>query len=172
MTERTLGSFLSAGMLAVLLTACQTAGEPSQSKATSASQARLVEARDRFIADVRTCTDRHGYAPENLGGAGEHELAPGELQWRQCSYDAARRYVVHNPMLRGLYEQLIAEDIQMTSMIQEGAMTRTERRARDEELLAQIHSAEETQVQEAAAEQQRQTEQVRNVVDGMRGLGR
>jgi hypothetical protein len=155
-------------MLAVLA-ACQTAGE--QSKAPSASPAPLVQARDRLIADVRTCTDRHGYAPENLGGVGEHELAPGELQWRQCSYDAARRYVAQNPALRGLYEQLIAEDIQMTSMIQQRAMTRTERRARNEQLLAQIRSAEQAQVQQAAAEQQRQTEEVRNVVDGLRGLG-
>jgi hypothetical protein len=72
--------------------------------------------------------------------------------------------------MRGRYEQLIAEDIQMTTAIQQGAMTRSQRRARIEELLAQIKAAEEAQIEAAASEQARQNEQLRNVVDNFRGF--
>jgi hypothetical protein len=135
-----------------------------------AAQAGLVEARDKLIADVRSCTGQHGYDPKQVSGIGENALAPGELQWRQCCYDAARRYIAQNPQMRGLYEQLIAEDIQLTSAIQQGTVTRTQRRARDEQLLAQIRAAEEAQIKDLAAESERQTEQMRAVVDGLRGL--
>jgi hypothetical protein len=172
MTQQTLGSFLFVGTLAALLTSCATSSEPPASTGASASQAGLIEARDRLTAEVRKCTDQQGYDPKQVSGIGENQLAPGELQWRQCAYDAARRYIVQNPQMRGLYEQLIAEDIQLTSALQQGTVTRTQRRARVEALLAQIHSAEEGQMKSLAAESERQTEQVRAVVDGMRGLGR
>jgi len=176
MTHRTLGSFLRIGTFigtfSVLLMSCATSSEPPASTGASTSQAALVEARDQLVADVRKCSDQHGYDPKQVSGIGENQLAPGELQWRQCAYDAARRYVAQNPQMRGLYEQLIAEDIQLTSALQQGTVTRTQRRARVEALLAQIHTAEEAQMKSHAAESERQTEQVRAVVDGMRGLGR
>jgi hypothetical protein len=102
MTLRTL-AFLCFAAIAALLTACATSSEPAASTGASASQAALVEARDKLIADVHKCTDQHGYDPKQVSGIGENELAPGELQWRQCCYDAARRYIAQNPQMRGLY---------------------------------------------------------------------
>jgi hypothetical protein len=58
----------------------------------------------------------------------------------------------------------------MTTAIQQGTMTRTQRRARIQELVAQIKAAEEKEVQAAAVQQELQAEQVRNVVDSMRGF--
>ena len=171
MRLRQSGSALCVVALALWLTACTTAGGPAASTATSGAQATLVQARDQLVADVRACTDQHGYDPNNVSGVGEKELATGELQWRQCCYDAARRYIAQNTAMRGLYEQLIAEDIQLTSAIQQGTVTRAQRRARDEELLAQIRNAEEAQIKGVAAESERQMEQVQRVVNGMRGLG-
>jgi hypothetical protein len=121
---------------------------------------------------VHHCTDQHGYDPAKVAGVGENQLAPQELPWRQCAYDAARRYIADNPAMRGWYEQLIAEDIQMTTAIQQGTLKRGQRRARIDQLLAQIRSAEDAQVQALAAESQHQQEQVRNVMDGLRGFTR
>jgi hypothetical protein len=50
-------------------------------------------------------------------------------------------------------------------------MTRSQRRARIEQLIAQIRSTEEAQARATAAEQARQMEQIRNVVESARGFG-
>jgi hypothetical protein len=91
------------------------------------------------------------------------------MNWSGVS---VRKYSGAQPSLTGQYEQLINEDITMTNAIQGGTMTRTQRRQRLETLIAQIKSAEESQAQAAAMEQQQQTDQVRQVVDGMRGFAR
>jgi len=108
--------------------------------------------------------------PPNTTAIAENALAPHELESRQCAYDATQRYAHANPALASRYDQLITEDMQMTTAIQQGTMTRTKRRARDQKLIGQIKAAEEQQIQTTAMEQQRQTEQVRNMVDGMRGF--
>ena len=171
MTVPWLGSLSFVSVVATLLLGCATSGEPPASKAASAPQAGLIEAKDRLLADVRRCSEQHGYYPKQVSGIAQNALAPGELQWRQCAYDAARRYVGQNPQMRGLYEQLIAEDIELTTAIQLGTATRTQRRARDDELLAQIQAAEQAQIKDLAGESERQDEQVRQLVDGLRGLG-
>lgn len=130
----------------------------------------LIAARDRLVADLRQCTQTHGYDPQDTTGVAETALAPNELPWRQCAYDAVRAYSQSHPSLRGLYEQLIAEDIAMTTAIQQGTMTRSQRRERVDALVAQIKAAEEEQIAAAATEQARQNEQLRNVVDNFRGF--
>lgn len=49
-------------------------------------------------------------------------------------------------------------------------MTCAKRHARDQELIAQIKSAEEQQIQSTAKEQRLQTEQVQDMVENMRGF--
>ena len=129
-----------------------------------------MQARDKLIADVKACSSQYAYDPNNTSGIAENTLAPHELEWRQCAYDAIHRYARANPALASRYDQLITEDMQMTTAVQQGTMTRTKRLARDRELIAQIKAAEEQQIQDMALEQQRQTEQVRNMVDSMRGF--
>ena len=157
--------------ITVLLLMGAIAGCSSKSSSTSSTAAAPIAARDTLIADIQQCSQRYGYDPAHVQGVAENALAPQELPWRQCAYDAVRAYEQANPALSGRYEQLIAEDIQMTTAIQQGTLTRSERRTRIEALLAQIRSAEEEQANAAAVDQARQMEQIRNVVDSARGFG-
>jgi hypothetical protein len=157
---------------AVLLVACAIVGAAgcSSGSSTSQTQSPLSAARQQLIDELRQCTSTFGYDPRNVTGIAENQLAPNELQWRQCAYDAVRSYGRSHPTLTGRYEQLINEDITMTNAIQSGASTRSQRRQRIEELIAQIKDAEESQAQTAAAEQAEEMDRVRQVVDGMRGF--
>jgi hypothetical protein len=129
-----------------------------------------MPARDAVVAKVRECTRLHGYDPRAVSGVAEHELAPNEIPWRQCAYDALRAYGRSNPPLRGLYDQLIAEDISMTTAIQQGTLTRSQRRSRIEALLAQIDEAESDQIQLAEFERQRQAQQKEFLVESLRSM--
>lgn len=157
-------------ILAVLVAAL-IGGCASKDTATSSSTSGVMGARDKLVADIRQCSQQHGYDPNQVQGVAENALAPQELQWRQCAYDAVRVYEQAHPALRSQYDQLIAEDIAMTTAIQQGTTTRSQRRARIEELIAEIRSTEETQAKATAAEQERQMEQIRNVVESARGFG-
>ena len=158
-------SFILAAGMATALSACT-----SHSPTTSPAQSPLAAARQQLVADLGQCTKTFGYDPNNAAGVAENQLAPHEIEWRQCGYDAVRKYAGNQPELTGQYEQLINEDITMTNAIQSGTMTRSQRRQRLEALIAQIKSAEESQAQAAAMEQEQQVDQVRQVVDGMRGF--
>lgn len=143
----------------------------SQAPPSNAAESPLIGARDKLVADLRQCTKAHGYDPAKTAGVAENALAPQELPWRQCAYDAVRAYEQSNPPLRGRYEQLIAEDISMTTAIQQGTMTRSQRRARIESLVAQIKAAEQEEVNATTAQQSLQNDQLRNIVQGVRGFG-
>jgi hypothetical protein len=155
---------LLAAATLLVLTSCE-----SQNTAPTAANSGVVAARDKLVADLKQCTQKHGYNPQATGMP-ENALAPNELPWRQCAYDAVRSYEQGHPAVSSLYDQLIAEDIQMTTAVQQGSMTRSQRRARIEELVAQIKEAEDAQISQATAEQARQQEQLRNIVDGARGF--
>jgi hypothetical protein len=152
--------------LAAALTACASGGPVSD----ASPEPTRVAARDALVAKVRECTRTHGYDPRVESGVAESALAPNELPWRQCTYDALRAYGRSNPPLRSLYEQLIAEDISMTTAIQQGSLTRSQRRARIEALLAQIDQAEADQVLLAEFERERQAEQKQFLVESLRSL--
>jgi hypothetical protein len=166
MISKNLRHLALAAALIAIVSACE-----SQSTATGASSDSVAAARDAFVADLQQCTKTHGYDP-NAAGLPENALAPNELPWRQCAYDAARNYGKTNQAVSGLYDQLIAEDIEMTTALQQGTMTRTQRRTRVEQLLEQIKAAEEAQIKSTTADQARQQEQLRNVVEGARGFSR
>jgi hypothetical protein len=153
-----------------VLTAALIGGCASKDTTTDSATSGVMGARDKLVADVRQCSQRYGYDSNQVQGVAENALAPQELQWRQCAYDAMRVYEQAHPALRSQYDQLIAEDIAMTTAIQQGTMTRSQRRARIEELIAQIRSKEEAEARATAAEQERQMEQIRNVVDSARGF--
>lgn len=162
-----------AAALIVIVSACE-----SQPTATSETFESVITARDALIADLKQCTLKHGYDPF-AAGLPETALAPNELPWRQCAYDAAHKYGQEHPAVSAQYQQLIAEDMQMTAAIQQGTMTRTQRRARVEELIAQIAAAEEeAKIKPSSAGKDatetvdgaRQQYQLRNVVENARGF--
>jgi hypothetical protein len=159
-------------LIGVLLVACVVGGLSACATQSSGSAAQdpLAAARERLVADLDRCTQTYGYDPETVAGIAENQLAPREIEWRQCGYDAVRRYGRSHPALTGRYEQLINEDITMTNAIQAGAMMRSQRRARIEQLVGEIKAEEEIQAQTAAAQQAEEMERVRQVVNSMRGF--
>ena len=159
-------------LIGLLLVACLAAGVSScaTQSPTSKSQSPLPATRQQLVTDLSQCTKTFGYDPNNLTDIAENQLAPRELEWRQCGYDAVRRYARSQPTLTGLYDQLINEDITMTNAVQAGTMTRSQRRQRIEALISELKSEEERQVQATAIKQGEQMERVRQVVEGMRGL--
>lgn len=161
--RRLFGLLLLVGVTAVV-SSCA-----SQSSSSN-SQSPLAAAREQLVADLGRCTQTFGYDPKIITGVAENQLAPHEIEWRQCAYDAVRKYAHAHPTLTGRYEQLINEDITMTNAIQAGSLTRTQRRQRIQALVEQIKGAEESEAQAEAINQQQETERVRRVVDGMRGF--
>ena len=146
---------------------------------TSSTTEAPPMSRQELRAELNQCTQKHGYDPWHTVGVAENAIAANELPWRQCAYDAVRAYAKRNPSLDGLYAQLINEDIEMTNAIQQGNLTRSERRARIEELVAQITAAEDFQIEaqdnqgsggQNPSQAQKERNQLRNVVDGMRGF--
>jgi hypothetical protein len=150
---------------------------PTDALAASPSLVSLLH--KQLVAALSECTGRYGYDPDQTAGVAENALAPNELPWRQCAYEAVRAYAKEHPSLGGLYTQLINEDITMTTAIQQGTLTRSERRARIEALLTQIRAAEDSQI-EAADNQgkggqnpnwsSQERNQLSNVVAGVGGF--
>ncbi|HET6220774.1 MAG TPA: hypothetical protein VFE11_01360, partial [Dongiaceae bacterium] len=133
----------------------------------------------QLVAALQDCTGRYGYDPDQTAGVAENALAPDELPWRQCAYNAVRTYAEANPSLDELYLQLINEDIAMTKAIQDGTLTRSQRRARIGELLSEIRAAEDAQNQVAGrqgrggqnpVESSQRSDQLNRVVASIQGF--
>jgi hypothetical protein len=153
------------------------ASEPTDALAASPSLLSLLH--QQLVAALKDCTGRYGSDPNQTAGVAENALAPNEHPWRECAYEAVRAYAQEHPSLGGLYTQLINEDITMTTAIQQGTLTRSERRARLEALLTQIRVAEDSQIEAADNQGQggqnpswshQERDQLRNVVEGVRGF--
>ena len=145
----------------------------------AASPSLLSSLHQQLVAGLTACTGRHGYDPNQTVGVAENALAPNELPWRQCAYEVVRAYAEEHPSLGGLYTQLINEDITMTAAIQQGTLTRSERRARIETLLTQIRAAENSQIEAADNQGQggqnpswshQERDQLSNVSEGVGGF--
>ena len=165
MTRTAVLSAAFAALFALGLSACASTNNP-QSPAT----AKLTAARAKLTSDLEACTAAHGYDPTKAGGIAENALAPGELEWRECAYTAARTYARANPSMRLDYELLITEDRSMTAAIQAGTLTRSERRAKLEARLADVRAREEQQMQAAEDAAEADEQQLTNTVETMRGF--
>src|SRR5262249_53687413 len=117
--------------------------------ALAASPSLLSLLHQQLVADLQQCTGRYGYDPNHTAGVAENALAPNELAGLQCAYGAVRAYAEEHPSVGDLYMQLINEDVTMTTAIQQGTLTRSERRARIEARLIEIRAAEDFQVDAA-----------------------
>jgi hypothetical protein len=115
-------------------------------------------------ADLDECTRLHKYDPAQADQFGEYEIGEGELEWRQCAYQALRKHSRSVPDMQTRYEDVIAADLEMTRQIQDGTLTRAERRIRTEEMMDQIATAEDIRI-EAEEEEKARLEQLRNLTD-------
>jgi hypothetical protein len=132
----------------------------------------VMESRANLLLALQRCSDEHGYDPANTQ-LGEHELAPGELGWRECAYGALRVHALSNPELKGQYEKLIAEDKRMTEAIVAGTMTRSERQSRIDVLVAEIRTAENAQARNTATDLRNvQINRLRETIDGLQDFVR
>jgi hypothetical protein len=120
-------------------------------------------------AAATECSRRHGYDPAMDPASAERGLLPNELEWRQCVYDAIRQRIEAAPQLAFIYEQLIAEDLLMTTAIQQGTLTRGERHRRLEELTRQVAEAEAAYARSEETAELRERARLRQVYDDFRG---
>lgn len=171
---RSIKQVVLVGMVGILIACIST-----PTGALAASPSLLSSLHQQLVAALKECTGKYGYDPSQTAGVAENALAPNELPWRQCAYDAVRAYAQEHPSLSDLYTQLINEDITMTTAIQQGTLTRSERRARIETLLTQIRAAEDFQIEAADNQGQggqnpnwssQERNQLSNVVEGVRGF--
>jgi hypothetical protein len=117
-------------------------GCASQEVSMDTQQSKALSIRTVLIDQVRICSETIDYDPAKIKVA-ENKIAPNELKWRQCAYDAIHAYAKSHPELRDMYESLVAEDIAMTTAIQQENFTRTDRRQRIDRLLDQITTVEQ-----------------------------
>jgi hypothetical protein len=118
---------------------------------------------------IANCTSVYGYDPFRPSTIAENKIAPKELPWRQCAYDAGRKYAEAHPSLRSLYDQLVSEDISMTTAIQQGQFTRTARRERLDNLLDRI-SKQETALIQGRLQHERDIQLTRDVIRSLRAF--
>jgi hypothetical protein len=166
-------SFLAAACAALFAFALASCASDSPSGSTAAASPdvqRITQARAQLDKDIAACTAQHGYEPFKTTGMPENALVPGELEWRQCAYAAARNYARANPNMRLSYELLIHDDRTMTEQIQAGTLTRSQRSAAIEARLADIRTQEAAQLQAAQGAAEKDQRQMQNTVETMRGF--
>ena len=101
------------------------------------------------------CTDRHGYDPQSAQGLAPHALGEGELEWRECAYQAVRETLAANSPIEYAYRRLIAEDKRITKAVAAGEISRSEREQRIRTYLAQIQEKEDKELEMRKLERQR-----------------
>jgi hypothetical protein len=152
-------------MGALALAACA-----SQQLSTTGPQNGSIEARDKFVSDMRQCSQQHGYNPTAASDVAENALASNELEWRKCAYDAILAYARSNPAMTGKYQQLVYNDIVMTNHIEKHSMSRSNRSDRLNRLIAELKRMEDEQVRMAKVDREQQSKQVQAVYEEMSGL--
>ena len=115
--------------------------------------ADLVDTRlEKLRAHLGGCTQQHGYDPDANASVGQHQIAPGEANWRKCAYDGIRNIMIPDNPAAGGYKYLIAFDRTLTQEIQRGKITRAERKDRlqkaIDEALAKDRAAQSTESNE------------------------
>jgi len=156
-----------AGVAMALLAGCATGETAYQSQAQQIGA--LQQARETLLRDLQDCSTRYGFNP-NDPALPENTLGPNELEWRNCAYEAARDYTAVNTPLALDFATLIDEDQKMTQALAAGQITRSERRARLQPLIAAVHDKEMQQIEALEADQAKKDELVRRVTEGLRGF--
>ncbi len=150
---------------------CAAAIAACESQPEVPPEAYLIQARARLSSDIQQCSRTYRYDPDSVAGLPERALAPGELLWHQCAYEAMRNYEEANPPLAPLYNSFIEQDVLLTNGLMQGQMTRSQRRTKIVRLLARIKTAEQEQIDGSRAEEEKKKRQVRNMYDLFRSFG-
>lgn len=106
---------------------------------TRPSFAELKSALDGHLVE---CTETFGLDPREQSAAGENELAVGELEWLECAYRGIEAIMVPSTKFPDMYRQLMADSRSMTVLVEQGEMTRTQRRNVLQAAIVEIENAE------------------------------
>jgi hypothetical protein len=93
-------------------------------------------------AAIKLCTSKHGYDPASSQRLPRYHVSSNELKARACIYDAVQRIMVPASKNAALYTNLIAQDRALTKAVMQRRLTRSQRRARIQKLVAGIRDAE------------------------------
>lgn len=104
------------------------------------------------------CTATHGYDPRKPGDVEEDELAPNERAWRACMYAGIDSDIAKHSATPEEWRALIDADRDMTDAIAAGDMSRSQRAARLQMLIANIRLAELTATERRVQQTQRNLE--------------
>lgn len=137
---------LSVVVLCVALAACARHTERSPDPQPSAGK-YLAKEYPELERRIAACTRRHGYDPERVRGVAAYQLAPGELAWRKCAYNALREIVLPAARRPELYVALIELDKVLTKQIRQRKITRRDRTRRLEAQLNRIRRHELAEMQ-------------------------
>jgi hypothetical protein len=132
--------------------------------AGAAPGADFEQSFERLKAHASECTSKWGYDPDRGERLGPHEIGVGERDWRECVYQGVHDIMIPGSAVANAYRGLIARDKGMTERIAREELTREERKARLEKLLADIESSEKAASESAAnsASEQDQLEKDRD----------
>ncbi len=101
----------------------------------------VAEAWTALEGRLAECSAETGLAESELGLA-EDALAPGERAWRACAYAAIETLVIPRTRIPDAYRRLITEDRILTDLIEQGKVTRSQRRTRLDKLVAELERGE------------------------------
>jgi hypothetical protein len=121
-----------------------------------------VDARlDKLRTYLKACTQEHGYDPDRARNYGEHEIAAGEMKWRECAYDGVRKIMVPESSVPNSYQTLISLDRVMTKEIRNDNRTREQRRTRITQMLDHILAQEKSKLSSAGDARKEQEDLVK-----------
>jgi len=110
--------------------------------------------REKLSTHLKSCTQENGYDPKQTRKFAKHEIAPGELKWRECAYDGVRDIMIPGSTVANAYQTLIALDKIMTREVAAGKRTRAERKKRIENFIDRTLAQEQpAQSSRASSEQ-------------------
>ena len=145
-------------VLCVLATGCATA-EPGAG--------RVVQ---RLDADLKACTGRHGYDPQQAATLAPHQLGTGERPWRACVYSGIEAHVIAKSFAPDAYRRVIEQDRILTDRVAAGTMTRADRRAALQAAFEAIDREEQAAAARAMSDPVRRLEEEQRRRDIQRSL--
>jgi len=97
---------------------------------------------EKLRTDISGCTEKTGYNSARSGNLGDHELGAGERKWRECVYQGIRDIMIPGSGIPTAYSTLISRDKVMTNNIEAKKLSRKERKARLDKVIASIKQRE------------------------------
>ena len=155
------------GLIALSFVGCAQSNQTQESKP---SFSMLEERIEQHLAE---CSTAAGFDPRSAPNLSETSLVAGEAEWLNCAYSGVESIMIPNTDFPNLYRQLIAESKSLSSLMDKGEVTRTQRRNRMDALIAEIESKEIERMVQGQAEmteerKKQETEQVRQMIDNAR----